>query len=283
MELTPIGADLQVVLDEPFDLAVTLQCGQCFRFAPQGSGFVGVGRDLPLAIRQLDDHTLLLQNTTPQQFREVWFEYFDLGRSYADLRRRMQAFGPLAAAADFAPGLRVLNQASWEALATFILSQNNNIARITGIVQRLCQTFGQPLGQGLYTFPTAERLAPLQAEDLAPLRAGFRAKYLLDAARRVADGSLDLQALAALPTKEAADQLCTIYGVGPKVARCALLYGFGHADALPVDVWIGRVLQHHFPGGFPAQLADCAGLVQQFLFEYARHCPTAFDPQPDKP
>lgn len=278
MKLKPEGKNLTVLLDEPFDLAVTLQCGQCFRFAPSEGGFLGVGRDVPLFIRQVDERTLLLADTTPEQFREVWFDYFDLGRSYSELRRRMGAFPALGAAAEFAPGLRVLRQGRWEALATFILSQNNNLARITGIVERLCQSFGQPLGRGLFTFPAPEALAALSVEELAPLRAGFRAKYLLDAARRVASGSLDLEAVAALPTAEAAEQLCQIHGVGPKVARCALLYGFGHADALPVDVWIGRVLACHFPGGFPAELGDCAGLVQQFLFEYARHCPGALEP-----
>jgi len=271
--------DLEVCLDDAFDLAVTLQCGQCFRFAPFETGFRGVGLNHPLTIYQTGPQTLLLKNTTPQQFEEIWLHYFDFDRDYAALRRRMLAYPPLAAAAAFAPGLRVLNQDRWEALATFILSQNNNITRITGIVQRLCQTFGQPLEEGLHTFPTAQKLAKLELEDLTPLRAGFRAKYLLDAARRVADQSLDLNQIAALDTETAAQQLCTIHGVGPKVARCALLYGFGHGDALPVDVWIGRVLDCHFPTGFPAELADCAGLVQQFLFKYARHCPSALTPQ----
>lgn len=273
-----IGQDLQVTLDQDFDLAVTLLCGQCFRFFPYENGFRGVGLNRPLTIFQTDAHTLLLKNTTKQQFETIWLHYFDFDRDYAALHKRMASYPPLAAAANFARGLRVLNQDRWEALATFILSQNNNIARITGIVQRLCQTFGQPLEEGLYTFPTAQRLAGLELQELAPLRAGFRAKYLLDAARKVAEGQLDLAEVAAMDTAQAAERLCTIYGVGPKVARCALLYGFGHSDALPVDVWIGRVLDCHFPDGFPAELADCAGLVQQFLFEYARHCPNALTP-----
>ena len=271
-----IGTDLLVTLDDRFDLAVTLQCGQCFRFSAYGQGFRGVGCDHPLTVYQKDERTLLFKDTTPRQFEEIWIDYFDLQRDYSALRQRMSAYPPLAAAAEFAPGLRVLNQGRWEALATFILSQNNNIPRITGIVQRLCQTFGQPLEDGLYTFPSAQRLAALK---LAPLRAGFRAKYLLDAARRVAEGDLLLEKVAQMNTDEAAQQLCVIHGVGPKVARCALLYGFGHSDALPVDVWIKRVLTCHFPNGFPAELADCAGLVQQFMFEHARHCPGALQPE----
>jgi len=261
-----------------FDLAATLQCGQCFRFRPTGDGgFRGVGRDLPLTVRQLPGGALLLEHTTPLQFETVWADYFDLRRDYAALRRRMERYPPLAAAARFSPGLRVLNQDGWEALATFILSQNNNIPRITGIVERLAAGFGRSLGDGLYTFPAAADLAGLSCEDLAPLRAGFRAKYLLDAARRVADGSLSLQQLASDDTPTASGRLQAIHGVGPKVASCALLYGFGHCDALPVDVWIRRGLDTLLPGGFPPELADCAGLVQQFLFEYVRRCPGALD------
>ena len=278
MQKQMVGRDLQVTLDDCFDLQTTLLCGQCFRFFPYEEGFRGVGLDHPLTITQPDDHTLVFKDTTPQQFDRLWCGYFDLDSDYASLRKRMSAYPVLAAAAKFTPGLRVLRQQSWEALATFILSQNNNIKRITGIVQRLCQTFGTPLGNDLYTFPSPQRLAALSLEDLAPLRAGFRAKYLLDAAQKVANGSLDLQAIAQLSTEEAVQQLCTIHGVGPKVARCALLYGFGHCDALPVDVWIGRILACHFPNGFPRELDDCAGLVQQFMFEYVRHCPEALTP-----
>ncbi len=278
MQTKIMGNDLLVTLEDRFDLETTLLCGQCFRFFPCGDGFQGVGLDHPLTISQPDEHTLLFRSTTQQQFDTLWRGYFDLDGDYAGLRKRMSAYPPLAAAADFTPGLRVLRQDSWEALATFILSQNNNIKRITGIVQRLCQCFGDPLEDDLYTFPSAQRLAALSPEDFAPLRAGFRAKYLLDAARKVADGQLDLDAIAGMDTDQAAQQLCTIHGVGPKVARCALLYGFGHADALPVDVWIGRILDCHFPDGFPTELSDCAGLVQQFMFEYVRHCPDALNP-----
>jgi len=278
MQIKTLGKDLLVALDDCFDLETTLLCGQCFRFFPYEEGFRGVGFDHPLTVCQPDEHTLLFRSTTPQQFEALWRVYFDLDGDYATLRKRMSAYPPLAAAADFTPGLRVLRQDSWEALATFILSQNNNIKRITSIVQRLCQSFGEPLGDELYTFPSAARLAALSPEDLAPLRAGFRAKYLLDAAQKVVTGQLDLREIAGMGTEEAADRLCTIHGVGPKVARCALLYGFGHADALPVDVWIGRILGCHFPDGFPEELSDCAGLVQQFMFEYVRHCPDALSP-----
>lgn len=276
MELKQTPSGLLVTLEEPFDLAVTLTCGQCFRFKEISPGvFSGVGRDLPLTLRQPDSCSLLLENTDPRTFESHWADYFDLRRDYRSLRQRMSLHPATAAAAAFCPGLHLLRQDPWEALATFILSQNNNIPRITGIVERLCACFGQPLGGDAFTFPTAQRLAALTVEELAPLRAGFRAKYLLDAARRVAEGSLDLALVGGLDTPSAARLLCTVHGVGPKVARCALLYGFGHDDALPVDVWIDRALRQFFPQGFPCELEDCAGVVQQFLFEYVRHCPDA--------
>ena len=106
-------------------------------------------------------------------------------------------------------------------------------------------------------------------EELAPLRAGFRAKYILDAAERVADGRLDLQTLETIPLDEARAQLMTIRGVGPKVAECALLYGFHRLEAFPVDTWIKKALARYYPEGFPA-LAEPRGVAQQFLFHYIR-------------
>lgn len=179
----------------------------------------------------------------------------------------------LEPACRFAGGIRVLRQDGWEALASFILSQNNNIKRITGIIERLCCQFGNPIGGGLCAFPPPERLAGLSPEDLAPLRSGFRARYLIDAARQVTGGTVDLAALSALPTAEARAELMKIVGVGKKVADCALLFGFGHGDCFPVDVWIGRALAELLPEGLPPSLAPCAGIAQQMIFHYMRACP----------
>ncbi len=172
---------------------------------------------------------------------------------------------------DFCSGIRVLRQEPWETLCTFILSANNNIPRIKGIVERLCQGWGETIPKtALRAFPTPERLAALSPGELAPIRAGWRSEYLLDAARRVAAGQLDLLALAQLPTEEALAGLLEVKGVGEKVARCVLLFGFGRVECIPMDVWMKRVMAELYPRGLPRYLRPYGGIAQQTLFHYYR-------------
>ena len=257
------------------DLAQTLDCGQCFRWEelPDGS-FFGVALNRPCYLAMEGDE-LTFYNCTREEYDAYWEPYFDLGTDYTAVKEALCLDPVLKKAIDFAPGIRVLRQDSWEALCTFILSQNNNIKRIKGIVARLCETFGEPLAGGCYAFPTPQRLAALEPEDLAPLRCGFRARYVIDAARRVADGRVDLESLKTLPLQEAEESLMQILGVGIKVADCALLYGCGRTDCVPVDVWIRRAMEELFPGGLPDCARPYAGLSQQYLFHYVRLCPDA--------
>ena len=261
-----------------FDLAQTLDCGQAFRWSPlPGGGWRGVAREKICHIFHLDNG-VLLRGVSRAEFDAVWREYFDLDRDYASIKRALSADPVFARAVAWAPGIRVLRQEPWEALCSFILSQNNNVPRIKGIIERLCRAFGKPLGGGLFSFPAPETLAPLSPEDLAPLRAGFRARYLVDAARKVASGEADLALAARLPVAEARAELMKILGVGTKVADCALLYGCGRLECFPADVWIKRALARLFPDGLPDCAAPWPGIAQQYLFHYARTCPDAFGP-----
>lgn len=279
MEVLEQGTDIVLCGVTDLDLAQTLDCGQCFRWEqlPDGS-FFGIVQDRPCHLAQ-SEGKLTFFNCTIQEYHTLWEPYFDLATDYAAVKQALCQDPTLKKATEFAPGIRVLRQDSWEALCTFILSQNNNIKRIKGIVQRLCETFGEPLGDGLFAFPTPQRLAALEPEDLAPLRCGFRARYVIDAARRVADGRVDLQCLKTLPLPEAEQHLMQIVGVGIKVADCALLYGCGRTDCVPVDVWIRRAMEELFPHGLPGCAQPYAGLAQQYLFHYVRLCPEAL-PQP---
>ena len=171
----------------------------------------------------------------------------------------------------YAPGIRVLRQEPWEALCTFIISQNNNIPRIKGIVERFCEAFGHPISEGEYAFPTPQSICDKTPEQLSYLRAGFRAKYLIDAAQKVFSGELVLEELYTLPIEEARQKLQTIKGVGPKVCDCVLLYGLHRVDAFPVDVWMKRVLERFYPRGIPDCLLGTQGIAQQYLFHYIRH------------
>lgn len=253
-------------LDEIFD------CGQCFRWDRNNDGSwsgVAHGRTLRAAMQ---GGTLMLYGVDKAEFEGIWHEYFDLGRDYGAVKRRLSADPVLAKAAEYSPGIRILRQEPWETLCSFIISQNNNIPRIKGIISRLCENFGEDIG-GAYSFPSAETIARLMPGDLAPLRCGFREKYILDAARRVASGEIDLAALGNMPLTQARQTLETIKGVGPKVADCTLLFGCGRIECFPVDVWIKRVLACFYPGGFPEEYMPFGGIAQQYLFNYARSCP----------
>lgn len=269
MQIQSLGRDLQIREVQPFSLADTLDCGQAFRWQQNADGsWQAVIRGRLLRLAETDDG-FYIYNCSEQDFIENWAAYFDLERDYGAICRTISADPVLEKAAAACGGIRLLRQEPWETLCSFILSQNNNIPRIKGIIDRLCQTFGEKIAGG-YTFPAAERLAGRTPEELAPLRSGFRAKYILDAAEKVAGGAVDLPALYAADTDTARAELMKINGVGPKVADCVLLFAYGKIDAFPQDVWIKRTLRELFGGTLPDVARPYAGIVQQYLFHYAR-------------
>ena len=159
----------------------------------------------------------------------------------------------------------------------FIISQNNNIKRIKGIVERLCENFGEKLPEGEYTFPTAEKLSKLSVDDLAPIRAGFRNKYIIDSAQKVNSGEVNLNICYDLPYDEAQQELMKIKGVGTKVADCTLLFGFHRIEAFPLDVWMKRAMEKLFPTMSPKDFGEYAGIAQQYIFHYSRMNPEIFE------
>lgn len=296
------------------DLPQTLQSGQCFRWQSTPQGWLGVVERRAVLARTLPGGALELTGLAgyaPEAEPAFWQSYFALDMDYAALQRVFCAAHPrLAGCVACAPGIRVLRQPFFETLVSFIISQNNNIPRIRAIIGRLCRALGEPLGPvppelaaavavpaggtadapagqtgagtpgGLYAFPTAQRLATLGEEDLAFLRAGWRAAYILDAARCVAGGTLREQELRALPTEQARRLLMQVRGVGPKVADCTLLYGLARWDAYPVDVWMKKADRALFTGRvrdagryLNRRTGGTAGIAQQYIFAWAQHGP----------
>ncbi len=253
-----------------FDLAHTLDCGQAFRWEELENGrWHGVAFNRYLELERLSDGTIVLYNTTEEDFKNIWCDYFDLERDYNAIITAISGNEILKTASEFGKGIRVLNQEPWETLCSFIISQNNNIKRIKGIISRLCENFGEESG-GYYSFPTAKKIATLTLEDLSVLRSGFRAKYILDAAQKIANCEVDLAKLSSLSCDDARNELMKIKGVGPKVADCALLFSHKHIDAFPKDVWIKRAMAVLFDGELPPEAVPYAGIVQQYIFFYAR-------------
>ena len=255
-----------------FNLSQVLDCGQCFRWSGTENSYKGIayGRLLELSLKE---GNLILKNVSMKEFESIWQDYFDLNRSYIELRQQYALDKTLKKAIVFSPGLRLMKQEPWEILITFILSQNSNIPRIKGMVARLCENFGKKLPCGDFTFPKPENLASLTAADLAPIKTGYRAEYILDAARKAASGNLNLEDMQNLPSDELRVKLMEIHGVGPKVADCVMLYGFNRIECYPLDVWMKRVMAEYYPEGFPPDLAKTAGIAQQFLFHYIRTAP----------
>ncbi len=264
------GNDI-LLYEKNLSLSETLDCGQAFRWKEdeEKNGYKGFAKDKFLHIVN-DEDCVRLKNTTEEDFLNFWVKYFDLDTDYSLLKENYAKDETLKKACEYASGIRLLRQDSWEALCSFIISQNNNIPRIKGIVERLCESFGEETENG-FTFPTAEKIASCSLEDLAPLRAGFRGKYILDAAKKVATKEVDLEKVIEMPKDEGQKELLKILGVGVKVADCTLLYGMYKIESFPVDVWIKRVLEEYYPQGLPDCIKGSEGIAQQFLFHYVRN------------
>lgn len=274
-----------VTIPALFDPAQALTCGQAFRWRevlgedslPLWEG-AAMGRILRLRKTPTEQGDMVSFFCSQEEFEALWQPYFDLEADYQAKQEALSAIDPiLETAAGFAPGIRILRQEPWEALCSFLISQNNNIPRIQGIIGRLCGLLGDPIpGSQLFTFPGPERLAERSVEDLAPLRAGFRAKYLIDAAKKVTSGEIDLTEIARSSAAFGRIELQKILGVGPKVAECTLLYGFHKTECFPIDVWMKRAMAVLLPGHTPEEFGENAGLAQQYLFHYSRMHPELF-------
>lgn len=264
-----------------FSVFKTFDCGQCFRFDPvEDKNFdyrvdgVAFGRHVSFAERG----DKLFIRTTPEELKSIWAPYLQLETDYDAINKRIvdtlpeESRAHMQLAVDTGYGIRILRQDSWEALCSFIISQNNNIPRIKKIISQMSEKFGENLDGG-YAFPSAKALFEAGEAEIFALKTGFRAKYIYDAAKKVYTGELDLNAVANAATyDEAAEMLMTVSGVGPKVAACTLLFGFGRYDAFPVDVWIKKVIDKRFNGSLDHKaLGDVAGIAQQYLFYYERY------------
>ena len=253
-----------------FDLKQTFDCGQAFRweYLEDKNAWGAVVNNKYIEVSKSKED-IILGGVNEELFSSFFSDYFDLGRDYSAIIEEISADPILKKAATFGSGIRILNQEPWETLCSFIISQNNNIPRIKGIISRLCENFGEKCEKG-YTFPSASKLADLKPEDLSVLRAGFRARYIIDAAKKVASNEIDLLSLKNTDTDSAREQLMKIKGVGPKVADCTLLFGLSHFEAFPKDVWIKRAINDLYGGEIPEFALKYGGIVQQYIFYYYR-------------
>lgn len=260
-----------------FSVYKTFDCGQAFRFDPvcgDTSKFSGIAHGKRVTFEQVGEGTVKIHGATESDYRDLWAHYLALDEDYDLADSTILGAMPNEAdrsvmndAVRCGAGIRILHQDPFEALISFIISQNNNIPRIKKIITALCDKYGVD-----GAFPTAEALYSAGEEGLFALKTGFRAGYIHDAAKKILSGEVSLAEIDACDDYDrATEMLCKIKGVGPKVSSCVLLFGFGKTEAFPIDVWIRRSLEKHFPNGFdPVPMGKYAGIAQQYLFYYER-------------
>lgn len=259
-------------LPPTFSLWQTMESGQCFRYSWKKERLYLAAGGHVASFEQKGDK-LYFYDCTEREIEQFWVPYFTLDFDYLSVQNQFEKDPVMKEALKEVGGVHLLRQEIWETLVCFILSQNNHIPRIKSITRSLCLLFSPAEEENIVpvTFPTPKQLAACSVEDLAPIRAGFRAKYLIDAAKKVCEGQVKLEELETLSYEEAEKELRKINGVGPKVSACVLLFGAKHDEAFPVDVWIARALKELYPDGFDQNFyAPFAGIAQQYLFSYIR-------------
>ena len=281
---------------ERFDVSKVFDCGQCFRFdrvfsSSHENEFSGCAHGKYVSFAQ-DGDKLYIYNSTEREYYDIWERYLALDRDYAAIDEDILSLSDnptLLDAVSTSSGIRILKQEPWEAICSFIISQNNNIPRIKKIIATLAHKCGTKTdisnmsghiaethleNEGCFcSFPAPAEVAALGIDGIFDLKTGFRAKYIYDAAQKMLCGDIDIEFLTdSHSTADCSEHLCSVKGIGPKVAACALLFGFARLDAFPVDVWIKKVTAKYFSEDFsPSDLGAYAGVAQQYLFYYERY------------
>jgi N-glycosylase/DNA lyase len=279
-----------------FDLEKTLDSGQVFHWEKIGKAFVGAIGDRAVYVEQRRD--VLRANVasassrysgkSAQDAQVTIKHYFALDHRLAEICASFPNDPIMNQARDFCRGLRIIRQPKWECLATFICSSMKQVAHIRQISLALRQRFGDRRrvgGDAVHTFPPARRIARATEDDLRKCALGYRAKNLLASARLVDSRKCDLESWSALSDTDLREKLCSLPGVGAKIANCVMLFAYERLRAFPIDVWIERVLkQQYFPRRKKAsdlQLREFSetyfgahgGYAQQYLFHHARMSP----------
>ncbi|MBE5759705.1 MAG: 8-oxoguanine DNA glycosylase [Clostridiales bacterium] len=264
------------ITGEKIDPAIVFDCGQCFRFEKTEDVFHGIAYGQELFCKN-EGNAFVIWPVTEDSFHKIWRQYFDLDYDYNEIDNRFLQDEILAKTV--IKGMRILHQDPFETLISFIISANNNIKRIKKNIDMICRAAGKKIGEDLYAFPTPEELAKLSINDLRELGLGYRAPYIAGTTKQILDG-FSLEKIGGLTYADAKKALMGLSGVGPKVADCILLFGFGKREAFPKDVWMRRILLHFYQfepknekeleAFAKAHFPEFAGLAQQYLFTYAR-------------
>lgn len=268
LKYTMTDNDIIIKDTKDFDIRQILDCGQIFRYFKTGENRYEVySKDKRCEVVQ--DGVAVIRSDD----KEYWEKFFDLDNDYSAIKNALRDKPFMKEAVEYGGGIRILNQDPFEMLISFIVSANNHIPRIKGILNRICEGLGEDKG-GYHAFPTAEAMAKKDADYYFSLGAGYRAPYLSETARAIVDG-FDLDKPKYMSGEEANKYLCRLKGVGPKVADCILLFAYRKSDVFPVDTWIRKVYFDMTGKTAPdkairkylvSTYGELSGYAQQYLF-----------------
>ena len=282
----------EFILKNPktFNLEHIFECGQCFRWNKQEDGsYTGVFKGNVINIKQ-KGNDFLFKGICNGNIQEIIEEYFDLNRNYDNIKSLLEKIDDnMATSIKYGEGIRILNQDLWETIISFIISANNNIPRIKGIIERLSTKYGNEIlfeGKKYYTFPTPNQLSEVTIEDYRKLGLGFRDIRLYETVHMVLDGKVKLEKMRLEEnTLKIREELLTLSGVGPKVADCILLFStLKRLEVFPIDVWVRRVMNELYIKNADEnkvkkkeieqiaaeKFGNLAGIAQQYLFYWKR-------------
>ncbi len=275
---------------DSFELKDIFDCGQCFRWNEQeDESYTGVFKGNVLNVKK-EENKVIFRGICNGDIKEVVEDYFDLNRDYEKIKETLSKIDDnMKKSVEYGKGIRILNQDLWETIISFIISANNNIPRIKGIIERLSKNYGKEIdynGEKYYTFPTVEELKDVSVEKYRELGLGFRDIRLYETTKMILNGEVDLGELRNNSnTMEVRDKLLTLSGVGPKVADCILLFSdLKRFEVFPIDVWVRRVMNDLYIKNedetkvnkkqiekiAKEKFGDLAGLAQQYLFYWRR-------------
>lgn len=256
-----------------FSLRQISDSGQCFRMREEKDGTYSIIANGAYLLTEQNGNDILF-HCTKEDYEGTWREYFDLNTGYAHYIDSVdQKDEYLREAAAFGRGIRILKQDVWEMIITFIISQQNNIKRIRKCIDTICEKYGEEKqaenGVKFYAFPTSEALAKVTEEEFKTCNLGYRSKYLVKTSNMIASGDFQIENLYKMDYPAAKQELMKLTGIGSKVADCICLFGLHMLDAFPIDTHIIKVLEEHYPKGFPFELyPGYSGVLQQYIFYY---------------
>lgn len=273
-----------------FNLTHIFECGQCFRWNTNEDGsYTGVVKENVINIKMTDDN-VYVESYGKDDLKNLFNFYFDMQRDYDEIKKELRKIDDnMKTSIIYGDGIRLLNQDLWETIISFIISANNNIPRIKGIIERISKRYGNKIewrGVDYYTFPTPEQLSKASVEDLRNLGLGFRDVRVYETTKMVVNKQLDFNKLhKEKDTVAVRDELLKLPGVGPKVADCILLFStLKRLDVFPIDVWVRRVMNDLYIHNEDEnkvdkklvlsmaneKFGDLQGIAQQYLFYWKR-------------